>query len=138
MLNTASKNFQIEITDSTVVIMPGVARIGNALVSYPGGMTTFDRMLTFSGDTSKFQNVLLYLSDSTDTVSGVIPLTPGAVFLTKSVSSPVSTQRELTIPSLPIDAGFPSPSYARGFPIGIFSLFSPDGTQGTLISHYTI
>jgi hypothetical protein len=136
MLNmTTSSNFPVEITDSTVSILPGTARIGNSLIFFPGGRTTFDKMLSFSGDTSKFQNILLFLSDSTTIATGSVPLTNGASFLTTAVSSPVSTQRELTIPAMPLDAGFPSPSFARQAPISLFTLFSPDGTQATLISH---
>jgi hypothetical protein len=140
MLNTDKKNFHIEVNDSTVSIFSGVARIGNALVSYPGGQTTFDRMLQFSGDTSRYQNVLLYLTDSTNTVSGTVALTSGSAYLAAAASPipPANTKRELTIPSLPIDAGFPNPSYARGFPLAVFSFFSSDGTQGTLLSYYTI
>jgi len=138
MLGTDKKNFHIEVNDSTVSIFSGVARIGNALIHYPGSQTTFANMLSFSGQTNKYQNVLLYLTDATATVSGELSLTSGAAYLTKSVSLPVTTQRELTIPALPIDAGFSVPSYARGFPLGVFTLYSTDGTQGTLQSYYTI
>jgi hypothetical protein len=135
MLNTIFPNrFQVEINDTTVSVLPGTARIGNSIIAFPGGLTTFANMLSFSGDTSKFQNVLLFLSDATATVGGALPLTNGAAFLTTSVSAPVTTQRELTIPAMPIDANFPDPSYARGYPISLFTLFSPDGTRGTLIS----
>jgi hypothetical protein len=136
MLNTTVANhFQVEVNDTTVSVLPGTARIGNAIIAFPGGRTTFDRMLSFSGQTNKFQNVLLFLSDATATVSGILPLTTGASFLTTAVSTPVTTQRELAIPAMPIDANFPDPSYARGYPISLFTLFSPDGTRGTLISH---
>jgi hypothetical protein len=137
MLNTtASNHFQIEVNDSTVSVLPGTARIGNSIIAFPGGFTSFDKMLHNSGDASGIYNVLLYLTDSSATVGGALPLTNGSAFLTTKVSLPaVATKRELVIPALPIDAGFPNPSYARGYPISLFTLFSPDGTHVTSFSH---
>jgi hypothetical protein len=137
MLNTTTSNrFQIEVNDSTVSVLPGTARIGNSIIGFPGGLTTFAKMLSNSGDASGIYNVLLYLSDSSATVGGALPLTNGSAFLTAQVSLPaVAKERELIIPSLPIDAGFPNPSYARGYPVSLFTLFSPDGTQVTSFSH---
>ena len=54
MLNTTvSNNFQVEINDSTVSILPGTARIGNSVIFFPGGRTTYDRMLSFFGRSPK-------------------------------------------------------------------------------------
>jgi hypothetical protein len=139
MLNTIFPNrFQVEINDTTVSVLPGTARIGNSIIAFPGGLTTFANMLSFSGQTNRYQNVLLFLSDATATVGGQIPLTNGAAFLTTAVSAPVVTQRELTIPAMPIDANFPNPSYARGYPLALFSLFSSDGTKATLQSYHSM
>lgn len=126
MLTTGIHNFDIHVSDSSVVIYPGTARIGNTQIYFPGAVTTFDRMLQFSGDTSSYQNILLYLQTSDNLMAD----------MTKAVSSPVSTQEALTLPVLPTDATFTEQSPC--FPISNFTLYSGDGTVGTLIAYNKI
>ena len=123
LTTTKSTQFLIEIQDSTVVILPGTARIGNSVYSFMGARTTYANMLDFGlGDSSMYQNVLLYLDAPT--------LVPN---LTSVVSAPVPSQTQLSIPAMPI--GPSDSSYASGCPISLFTLFSPDGTQATLIDY---
>lgn len=119
MLTTSkSLQFQIDITDSTVAISSGTARIGNSLYPFMGARTTFANMLEFGpSDSSKYQNILLYLD-----APGMAPN------LTSSVSSPVPSQAQLSIPAM---------SDSSGFPLSLFTLYSPDGTRGTLVSYTT-
>jgi hypothetical protein len=119
MLNTtASLQFQIDITDTTVAISSGTARIGNSLYPFMGARTTFANMIEFGpSDSSKYQNILLYLSARSS-----------APNLTSSWSVPASNIAQLNNPSMPDSSGFP---------LSLFTLYSPDGTQAFLVSYTT-
>ena len=119
LTSTKSIQFAIEIQDSTVAVSSGTARIGNSLYPFTGVRTTYARMLAFgSTDRSSYQNILLYL----EAPSG---LTPN---LTRSASAPVPSLANLSIPAM---------ADSSGFPISMFTLYSPDGTQASLISYTT-
>ena len=126
MLTTGIHNFDIHVSDSSVIVYPGTARIGNLQMHFPGAVTTFAQMLRFSGDTSAYQNVLLYLQTSDNLVPD----------MTRAVSSPAASVAALTLPILPTDATFTEVSPC--FPISNFTLYSGDGTVGSLISYNKI
>lgn len=116
---TATHDFELNIVDTTVIINPGIARIGNRQINFPGGMSTFDRLYSFNGDASTYQNVLLYLQS----VDGL------TADMTRAVSD-TTALAALTIPEMPTDTTFNS--YAPGFPVKVFTFFSADGATGTL------
>lgn len=119
MLTSYNNNqLSIEVLDSTVYVLPGSARIGNTIMPYDGSKITFEQMGTFS-DSSKYQNSLLYLEDFFD-----------AVDMTRAVSSEVGTLAELTYPVMGPDG-----TYSFGHPVGLFTLYSGDGTDISLIDY---
>lgn len=118
LTTTKSIQFAIEIQDSTVSVSSGTARIGNSLYPFTGAQTSYSNMLAFGPtDNSSFQNVLLYLE---------APY--GAPNLTSSASTPVPSKVGLSIPAM---------ADSSGFPISLFTLYSPDGPQASLISYTT-
>ena len=119
LTTTKSIQFAIEIHDSTVAISSGTARIGNSLYPFTGARTTYANMLAFGPmDSSSYQNILLYLEASSKVPN-----------LTSSTSSPVPSLVNLSIPAM---------TDSSGFPISLFTLYSPDGTQASLISYTTV
>ena len=118
LTTTKSIQFAVEVQDSTVAISSGTARIGNSLYPFTGARTTYANMLAFGPtDNSSYQNILLYLEAPS-----------GAPNLTRSVSNPVPSLANLSIPAM---------ADSSGFPISLFTLYSPDGTQASLISYTT-
>jgi len=118
MLTSYSNQLSIEILDSTVYVLPGSARIGNTIMPYDGSRITYQQMSSFT-DSSKYQNALLYLNNFYD-----------AVDMTRVLSSEVSTLAELTYPVMGIDG-----TYSSGHPLGLFTLYSNDGTDISLIDY---
>jgi hypothetical protein len=115
---------RVEVIDSTVFVSSGGVRLGNTFFPYPGGQITFNSMIHYSGDSSKYQNSLLYLN-----------AVGQAADMTTSVSTPVVTQRELTLPVLPTDS---SHVYSEAYPLGLFTFLSNDGTNAIYQSHVSI
>jgi len=116
MLTTLQKNLLgVGISDTTVSVLPGGARIGNVFMNYSGGQTQFSDITDFGGDSSKYQNSALFLQNI-----------GGASDLTSSVSVPKATLRELELPVLPSDSSNP---YAPVHSLGLFTFFSSDGTS---------
>lgn len=114
--NNENSSFQVEINDSTVVVLGGSARIGNTIMPFQGGKITFSDLAGFQlADSSMYRNSLLYLYNVS-----------GAVDMTKAVSDPVGSIAELTYPQMPLDA--------TGFGVGIFSLYY-NGSSIDLISY---
>jgi hypothetical protein len=125
MLTTTGNHFfGIEVRDSTVSVLPGTARLGNVLMPFMGAQVTFDGMISYEGDSSKYQNVLLFLEN-----------VYGTTDMTKSVSTPKATIRELTLPTLPYDS---SNTYSPTFPLSMFTMWSADGTKADLITYTKI
>ena len=120
MINTNQNNLMVEVSDTTVFVSPGGVRLGNSYMSFRGGSMLFSSMIDFGGDTSKYQNSLLFLED----IGGVPDMTA-------SVSETQSTVRELENPILPSDSSNP---YAPVHPLGLFTFYSGDGTQAELVS----
>jgi len=83
----------MEIKDSTVYVLPGVARVGNTLMSFPGAISTFDRL--YSTDASRYQNVLLYIQDA----NGMPDMTKVATF--------ADTYADIRPPYMPDSSGYP-------------------------------
>ena len=128
MLNTTGfRPFGIEIYDTTVIVLSGTARIGNTLMPFQGGRITFADLAGFTlSDSSKYRNSLLYLQNIY-----------GAVDMTHAVSDPVSSPSELTCPDMIGNAG-DSTIYLPGYPVGLFTFFSPNGIQVDMTAHYSI
>ena len=125
MIETYKKGSpRVEVVDSTVMVSDGGVRLGNTFVNYPGGQITFSSMVYYGGDSSKWQNSLLYLN----------PIGQG-IDMTTSVSTPVAAREELTLPVLPSDSSNP---YSIAYPLGMFTFYSNDGTSASLITHVTI
>ena len=121
MLTTKISNLGIEIQDSTVVVLPGTARIGNTMVPFDGTRKIFDDIADFAGDSSKYQNALLYLDNF-----------GGFADMTRVLSDTTATLRELNLPVMPSDA---SNAYSRQVPLGMFTFYSSDGVHAELISY---
>jgi len=112
-------SLDVQVTDTTVAIGSGTARINNALYSYDGTMVGFNSMVTFGGDASKYQNVLLYLQD-----------VGGMVDMTRSVSAMASSISTLDNPGM--DA---SSTWSGNYPVGRFTFYTSDGTTPQLVSY---
>jgi len=78
-------------SDSTVNILPGVARVNYTIMAYDGTRIPFQSLFQpIAADT--YQNILVYLQAFN-----------GAVDTTRVTSSLVATQPELTYPQFPYD-----------------------------------
>jgi len=121
MLTTSDHiQFQLEVSDSTVSIMPGLARLGNTLIPYNGGQIQFSQMTDFSGDSSKYQYSMLFLQNFN-----------GAADATAVTSATASSVRELDYPTFPTDSTNP---YSPVHELGLFTFYTPDATGINLIS----
>lgn len=122
MLETYSRiDLDFEVSDTTVSVFPGTARIGNKTLPYRGGRIQFSNMVDFGVDTSKYQYSSLFLQEF-----------GGTADLTSTVSSTADSTMELIVPDLPSDSSNP---YAPVHPLGLFAFYSPDGTDVDLISY---
>ena len=118
MLTTNVLNqFVSDVSDSTVTVRGGAARIGASLAPFDGASTTFALMTALGDGTPGWQNVMLYLSMADATATGLD--------MTRS-ASPVSSSR--------IRTALPVMSDPNGFPLGLF-LFHNDGTATELVDH---
>jgi len=124
MLSTFTTNkFGVIISDSTVSILAGAARIGDTLVPFDGAVTTFNSMASFAGpvDSGTYQNVLLYLEKIDSTAS--------AVDMTRVVSDTTNNALMLTFPTMPDSSGFP---------LAMFTFKSNDGVTPIFQSYTSI
>ena len=125
MIQTNNKNsLNLEISNSSVSVFPGAARLGNILYPYRGGLLSFNQMTHFGGDSSKYQNSLLFIN----------PLGSSAD-LTTALSATASSIRELTLPTLPSDS---TNVYSTGYPLGMFTFYTPDGSNSQLVTYSKI
>jgi hypothetical protein len=121
MLTTNNKS-GLEMSDGTLYVLPGTFRLGNRLMPFDGTRITYSQMSTFTvSDSSSYQNSLLYLYDT----SGV------SVDMTKAVSSIVTDRTGLTIPYITSDY-----TYATEHPLGLFTLYTTDGSTVSIFSSY--
>jgi hypothetical protein len=127
LTTTGFQPFGIEIFDTTVTVLGGLARIGNTLMPFQGGQITFSDLAGFTiSDSSKYRNSILYLQNIY-----------GAVDMTHAVSNAVSTPGELTYPDMIGNPG-DNTSYLPGYPVGLFTFFSPDGIQADMTAYYSL
>ena len=115
-----NSSLRLEVSDTTVSILPGTARIGNYIMPYSGGRTFFSDITDFGGDTSKYQYSALYLENFNAVAD-----------LTSSVSTTVDTIAELVLPELPYDSSNP---YAPVHALGLFTFWTSDGTDVSLVN----
>lgn len=116
MLETnLSRALDVEITDSTVSVLPGTVRVGNTIMKYPGGKVRLSGIAKYSSsDSSKYQYAALSVHNFY-----------GAADLTSNTSTPQTTLRSLSFPTIPADATV--------HPVGLFTLYSPDATAINLV-----
>lgn len=121
MLNTVTDTINFRVMDSTVLVDGATIRIGNRAMDFQGGNILFSEMVNFGGDTSSYQNSVLFIQNI-----------GGQADMTAATSDTKDSLVELTYPLLPSDSTNP---YAPVFPVGQFTFYSPDGTQASLISY---
>jgi len=119
MLSTrVPSDVMVRISDSTVIFSPTTARIGYALMPYSGGTVTFTSATDLVGAPG-YQNTLLYLSKNPSV----------SLNMSRSSSAVVSTQVALTNPTM---------SDSTGYPMGLFTFYSADGTSIQLVDYRTL
>jgi hypothetical protein len=120
LTTTSTRNFELEITDSTFVFLPGTARIGNTLMSWNGTVGQLGTIPLFAGapDANKFQNCLLYLYNSN-----------GMTDMTVARSDTTSLIQNLSLPSM---------QDSSGYPLTMMTFFSATGSDSTLWAHTPI
>lgn len=122
MLETYSRlDLDFEVSDSTVSVFPGTARIGNKTLPYRGGQKLFSEIVDFGVDTSSYQYAALFLQEFSGTAD-----------LTSVVSSTADKTTGLVVPELPSDSSNP---YAPVHPVGLFTFYTADGTDVDLVSY---
>ena len=122
MLSTFTTNkFGIIVSDTTVSVAAGAARIGNTLLPFNGAVTTFNSMVNFGGDAHSYQNVLLYLEQADSTASGVD--------MTQVASDTTTNSLAVQFPSMPDSSGFP---------LAMFTFFSSDGVTPSSYTYTNI
>ena len=120
MLTTSINQLGFSVADSTVLVNPGTVRVGNDVMSFRGGSIVFSDMVSFGGDSSKYQNSALFLQSI-----------GGETDMTTVVSSAESSMASLEAPTLPSDSSNPySPVHA----LGLFTFWTPDGIDISLVS----
>lgn len=125
MLNTSfNQDFNFSSSDSTVYINPGVARVGNSILSFRGDNVPFQNMVDFGDQTMVYQYSALLLQNFSSYAD-----------LTSAVSTPEDSTMKLTLPTLTPDSSNP---YAPVFSIGLFLFYTPDGSAFNLISSQRI
>jgi hypothetical protein len=125
MLNTSfNQDFNFSSSDSTMYINPGVARVGNSILSFRGDNVPFQSMVDFGDQTMAYQYSALLLQNFSSYAD-----------LTSAVSTPADNTMGLVLPTLTPDSSNP---YAPVFPIGLFLFYTPDGTVFDLLSSQRI
>ena len=121
MLETnPNQALNFSVTDSTVYVNAGTTRIGNTVMSFRGGSLTFRDLTQFNNDSTGYQYSALVLYDYLSYPD-----------MTRVTSTAVSAIESLTFPSFPYDG---TNQFASVRPIGLFTFYSPDGTQISLIN----
>jgi hypothetical protein len=122
MLTTFNHNqFQSVLSDTTVQFMPGLAQMGNAVVPFDGAVLPVSSMSGLIGYTGYYQNALMFLRQA-DATSAIPDMT-------RVLSVPVKVITDLISPSLPDSSSFP---------MGLFTLYSADGTTSQIVSSKSI
>lgn len=118
MLTTQSDYIDFEVSDSTVRVFPGAVRLGSMVTVFRGGQIQVAEMAKFT-DQSSYQWSALC----------IIPSGEGSD-MTNFRSDPASSVRELAFPVLPDETSVK--------PVGLFELYTGDGTSVSLISSYRV
>lgn len=121
MLETNKMDLGFEVDGSAIAVFPGTARVGNTVLPFRGDRLGFSSMVDFAPDTSVYQHSVLFLQDF-----------GGVADLTTAVSATADNTNDLVLPELPYDSSSP---YAPVHPIGLFTFWTPDGTDIDLISY---
>jgi hypothetical protein len=120
MLNTFQNNqFQILLSDSTVTLTSGLARISNSLIPFDGTTMVTNDMANISA--GYYQNVLLFLERPDASSSGVD--------MTSAVSEMTTSIGSLRSPVMPS---------SDGYPVGLITMYSSDGTANQIVSYSSI
>lgn len=120
---TGFKNFGLEISDTTISVLSGTARVGDQLLQFDGSRVQFNNVTEFGSNTNSYQNTLLYLQNVGDLAD-----------MTQTRSDVTSSQVSLDIPSLPTDA---TGHYAPEYPLGLLTFFK-DSSDVSLVSYSQI
>ena len=107
LTTTGFQNFGFEVSDTTLSVLPGSARVGGKVLQFDGTQTQFSSLTGFGSETGVYQNTLLYIQNIGDLAD-----------MTQSRSDTTGSQVSLDIPSLPTDA-----SYANEHPLGMLTFF---------------
>lgn len=118
MLNTNLEAFAIFPDGTNINVQAGTARMGDKPIAFRGGSIAYNDMISFGGDSSKYQNSMLYLQNIEDTAD-----------MTKSVSDVADSTMGL---------GYPSYPDATVHGLGLFTFWSSDGTVAELIDYSKI
>jgi hypothetical protein len=107
------------VSDSTVYVNAGTARVGNSVMTYQGGSKTFREMTTFTHDATGYQYsaLILYNYHSFPDMTQVV--------------SPIAALNGLAFPTFPYDG---TNQHAAVHSIGLFTFKSSDGTNIDLIN----
>ena len=120
---TGFKNFGFEVSDTTISVLPGTARVGDKLIPFDGTRVLFDGVTDFGVETNSYQNTLFYLQDINDIAD-----------MTQARSDVTSSRLSIDVPSLPTDA---SNHYAPEYPLGMFTFFK-DSSDVSLVTYNQI
>ncbi len=109
LTTTGFNNFGFEVSDTTLSVLPGTARVGSKLLKFDGSRVLFDNITNFGVETFSYQNTLLYLQNVGDVAD-----------MTQSRSDVTSSALSIDIPALPTNA---SGHYADEYPLGLFTFY---------------
>lgn len=119
MLQTFVNNqFSSVVSGSTITVLPGTAKVGNTLAPFDGTSMQVGQISGLSGHPNQYQNALLYLEMPDATATGID--------MTSALSATSSSIAGLVIPQM---------ANSNGFPVGLYTFFSADGTSSQLISY---
>lgn len=119
MFQTSSNNqFASIVSGSVVTVLPGTARINNAVIPFDGTSMPVASISGLYGHPNQYQSALLYLEVPDMTATGV-DMT--------SVLSGLSPSITGIIP--------PQMPNANGFPVGVYTFYTADGVTSQLVSY---
>jgi hypothetical protein len=96
LTTTGFKNFGFEISDTTISVLPGTARVGDKLLEFDGTQVLFDNVTYFGAEINSYQNTLFYLNNVGDLAD-----------MSQVRSDVTSSYESLDIPALPDSSGYP-------------------------------
>ena len=96
LTTTGFQNFGFEVSDTTVSVLPGTARVGDKLLRFDGTQVLFDNVTYFGAEINSYQNVLFYLHNIGDLAD-----------MSQVRSDVTSSYESLGIPALPDSSNHP-------------------------------